>query len=278
MSGLAVVTGCSTGIGRATAVALHERGYDVVATMRDADKGADLPCRVEALDVDDDASVQSVFAGLGAVDVLVNNAGVAGLGSTEDAALGLFRSVMETNFFGAVRCAQHVIPGMRQRGGGCIVNVSSVAGRMTTPVQGAYHASKFALEGWSEVLAAELVGFGVRVAIIEPGVVLTPIWTKPADPASSAYARLQERTVELLFANARHGTTSEDAAAVILDAITTESPRLRWPVGPDADQLLARAAATSDDERVAVHAIDDDREYWAEMRRLYGPDVLPDAG
>jgi NAD(P)-dependent dehydrogenase (short-subunit alcohol dehydrogenase family) len=159
--------------------------------MRNVDKAGELqtivaaetlPVTVAAMDVDDDASVATAIRKILAehehVDVLVNNAGVAIGGSVEEVPMGDFRQVMETNFFGALRCIKAVTPSMRERQRGCIVNVTSVAGRVALPPQAAYAASKWALEALSEVLAQEMKAFNVRVPIIEPGVIATPIFGK----------------------------------------------------------------------------------------------------
>ena len=149
----ALVTGTSTGIGLATAVTLARAGHKVYATMRNPAKGAGeitsiaeaekLPLTVLPLDVDSDQSVRDVFAKTGAIDVLVNNAGIAIMSAVEDMALEDFRRIMETNYFGALRCIKAVLPAMRERRSGCIVNVSSVAGRIAGGAQGAYAASKW---------------------------------------------------------------------------------------------------------------------------------------
>ena len=194
---LALVTGTSSGIGLATAVALARAGHTVVATMRNLDGGAEirkiaaaekLPIHLAALNVDDDASVREAFAKVvaehGPIDVLVNNAGIPGGGGVEETTIDRFREVMETNFFGALRCAKVVIPSMRERRRGTIVNVTSVAGRVSGASHGSYAASKWALEAVSESLAQELRPFNVRVAIVEPGVIATPIFTKAPAPTA----------------------------------------------------------------------------------------------
>ena len=188
---IALVTGTSSGIGLATAVTLARGGHKVVATMRNLEGAAELrkvvseeklPVTFCALNVDDDASVddgiRKALSEHGRIDVLVNNAGVGGGGSVEEASLARFREVMETNYFGALRCIKAVIPGMRERRQGCIINITSIAGRMALAPAAAYSASKFALEALSECLAQEMKAFNVRVAIIEPGVIATPIFSK----------------------------------------------------------------------------------------------------
>ena len=166
-----LITGCSTGIGRAAAVELAARGHEVVATARRVDVLDDLDVAQRlALDVDDDASVEVAVAAAGPVDALVNNAGFGVIGPVECVPLTEGRRGMETNFFGAVRMIQAVLPSMRERGSGTIVNVTSLAGRVAPPFDGFYSATKFALEGLSEALHFEVGHFGIRVRIVEPGV------------------------------------------------------------------------------------------------------------
>src|SRR5437899_1352247 len=173
---IALVTGTSTGIGQATAVTLARGGHTVYATMRNPERGAgeiqeiaaqeSLPLTVLPLDVNDDASVKAgvaqVLVQSGRVDVLVNNAGIGMHGSVEELPVADFKRAMETNFFGALRCIQAVVPGMRERRHGVIVNVSSVAGRFSSAPQAPYAASKWALEAASESLAQEVKPFGIR--------------------------------------------------------------------------------------------------------------------
>jgi NAD(P)-dependent dehydrogenase (short-subunit alcohol dehydrogenase family) len=180
-----VVTGASRGIGLAIAVELARAGHQVVATMRNAAGSPELgeqaakeklPIRIEMLDVDSDESVKQAFGrilGQGPVDVLVNNAGIERTGAIEETRLADFRTCMETNYFGAIRCIQAVIRPMRERGSGAIINVTSVAGKISMSPFGPYSASKFALEAMSEALAQELRAFGVRVAIVQPGIIDT---------------------------------------------------------------------------------------------------------
>jgi NAD(P)-dependent dehydrogenase (short-subunit alcohol dehydrogenase family) len=189
--GIAFVTGTSTGIGLATAISLARAGHIVYAGMRNPQRHGELHeavarenlgIRIVAHDVDDDASARDAIgralAEAGRIDVLVTNAGIGTMGSAEETSLSDFRSTMETNFFGALRCTQAVLPRMRERGSGCIVNVTSVAGRIAMSPQAPYASSKWALEALSECLAQEVKGFGIRVAIVEPGVIATPILGK----------------------------------------------------------------------------------------------------
>src|SRR5208283_3177354 len=176
----ALITGTSTGIGLATALNLGRAGHTVYATMRNPSRAPELaerasqeklPIKISVMDVDSDSSVKTGIANIqkdaGQIDVLVNNAGVERNGSVEELPLADFRAVMETNYFGPLRCIQAVVPQMRQRKSGCIINVASVAGRIATSPLASYTASKFALEAVSEALAQEMKMFGVRVAIVE---------------------------------------------------------------------------------------------------------------
>ena len=151
------------------------------------------PSLSPSLDVDSDTSVAEGIAALtkahGQIDVLINNAGVEAMGSVEETPLHLFRSVMETNYFGVIRCTQAVVPQMRERGSGCIVQISSVAGRLTQPPMAAYCASKWALEAMTEALAGEMKTFGVRVALVEPGVIDTPCRAASPLPAPRSMAK-----------------------------------------------------------------------------------------
>src|SRR5260370_1510411 len=180
-----VITGASRGIGLATALELSRAGHQVVATMRNPAGSPELgeqaakeklQIRIATMDVDYDENVKQVFGRIlakGPVDVLVNNAGMERTGAIEETPLADFRTCMETNYFGAIRCMQAVIPQMRERGSGAIINVTSVAGKISMSPMGPYSASKFALEAVSEALAQELRAFGVRVAIVDPGIIDT---------------------------------------------------------------------------------------------------------
>jgi NAD(P)-dependent dehydrogenase (short-subunit alcohol dehydrogenase family) len=282
---VAFITGTSTGIGLATAVTLARAGHTVYATMRNPAGGADeireiasnenLPITVLAVDVDDDASVRDgvaqAIAGGGQIDVLVNNAGVAVHGSVEELPLSEFRRTMETNFFGALRCIQAVLPAMRERRGGCIVNVTSVAGRIANSPQAAYAASKFALEAASEALAQEMKVFGVRVAIVEPGVIATPIFGKVAEVRSRHYP--QERRSKAIFAAILKNPVSPYLVGEAIKRIAeSDSWQLRYPVGPDAAPFLAWRAAMSDEDWISWNTVSDD-EWLARVKRDFGLDV-----
>jgi NAD(P)-dependent dehydrogenase (short-subunit alcohol dehydrogenase family) len=284
--GIALITGTSTGIGLATAVTLARGGHKVFATMRNPAGGGGeiraiaesekLPITVLAMDVDDDASVRDgvseVLAQSDRIDVLVNNAGIAAHGSVEELPLSEFRRVMETNFFGALRCIQAVVPGMRERRHGCIVNVTSVAGRISSAPQAPYSSSKWALEAASEALAQEVKPFGVRVAIVEPGVIATPIFGKVA-PETGTSVYPHSRRMAALFAAALKNPVSPYVVGEAIRRIAeSETWQLRYPVGPDAGPFLAWRASMSDEDWVNSNAVTD-AEWQARVKRDFGLDV-----
>jgi NAD(P)-dependent dehydrogenase (short-subunit alcohol dehydrogenase family) len=257
----ALVTGCSTGIGRATAVELTARGYDVVATARRRQTldGLKVAETLE-LDVDDDASVAAAVAAVGTIDVLVNNAGFGVEGAVETVPLAEVRRMFDTNFFGAARMIQAFVPGMRERGSGAVVNVTSVAGITAPPLGGYYAASKFALEALSEALHLEAGHYGVRVLVIEPGAIETQFGANVLDHRREPgpyqeLARIWEGAQgKLVGGEAAPGP--ELVAAVIADALESDRVQLRWPVGNDAEMVAsARQSMSYDDFEVAMREV-----------------------
>jgi NAD(P)-dependent dehydrogenase (short-subunit alcohol dehydrogenase family) len=248
-----LITGCSTGFGRAAAVELARRGHEVVATARKVEvlDALDVADRL-ALDVDDDTSVEQAVAAAGPLDALVNNAGFGVIGPVEKVPLAEARRQMETNFFGAVRMIQAVLPGMRERGGGTIVNVTSLAGRIAPPLDGFYSASKFALEGLSEALHYEVNHFGIRVRLVEPGVFETGFRGNVAryglDDAPYDELGRQWDTARDVLLGGEDPPGPEPVAAIIADATESTEPKLRWPAGADADMVLAVRSTSTDEE------------------------------
>jgi NAD(P)-dependent dehydrogenase (short-subunit alcohol dehydrogenase family) len=203
--------------------------------------------------------------------VLVNNAGVERHGSVEELPMEAFRATMETNYFGALRAIRQVLPRMRERGSGCIVNVTSVAGKIASTPLGAYTASKFALEAVSEALAQEMKPFGVRVAIVEPGIIDTPMARALDDPHPSPYH--QGRLMSALFqASLEHGTPPSAVAAVIRDVIESGTWKLRHPAGPDAAPFLAWRAAMTDEEWTEFNSLDAEA-FRARVKKDFGLDL-----
>lgn len=254
-----IITGCSTGIGYATALRLAKDGHHVVATMRNPDafdltsvaKEQNLDVDVRPLDVNDADAVDELFNDVlaaGPVDVLVNNAGIGKGGVVEETPLDVFREVMETNFFAALRCTRAVLPSMREHRSGAIVNVTSQAGRFAAPSMGAYTASKYALEGATECLAVEMAPFGIRVALIEPGSIMTAIWSKvDMTPPSGPYTEVRRRLGRAVMHDLPHSSPSEVVADCIAEALTTDSPKLRWLTGRGAERNVATRSALTDE-------------------------------
>jgi NAD(P)-dependent dehydrogenase (short-subunit alcohol dehydrogenase family) len=280
-----LVTGSSSGIGLATALHFARLGHDVHAGVRNpatatelhrAIDAENLPVRPVILDVDDTASVtravSEVLGRSGHIDVLVNNAGIGGGGPIADVPVDWAKTLFETNYFGAIRMIQAVLPGMRERRSGAIVNVSSIAGRVAIAGHGHYSAVKHALEAASEALAQEVVAFGIRVAIVEPGVVITPIFTKAkrfADPASP-FAVHVRRLLLFYQMQMKMASQPDDVARVIHEAVTADQPKLRYLVGEDARRLAAGRQRLSDEEYVTTGREMPDEEYLELMRQRYG--------
>jgi NAD(P)-dependent dehydrogenase (short-subunit alcohol dehydrogenase family) len=268
---IALVTGTSSGIGLATAVTLARGGHTVVATMRNPDSADELrsiiaaenlPIIMETLNVDDDASVAksigNIVAEYGHLDILVNNAGLAGDGlSVEETSTARFREGMETNFFGTLRCIKAVVPGMRERRHGCIVNVSSIYGRLAMAPAAAYCASKFALEALSECLAQEMKAFKVRVAIIEPGVIATRMPSnKMPIPAGSPYPHAR-RERAIIAKSLTNPISPYVVAEKIREIVDGNSWQLRYPVGPDVEPFFRWRASKTDEEMISLAAASD---------------------
>jgi NAD(P)-dependent dehydrogenase (short-subunit alcohol dehydrogenase family) len=283
---IAVVTGTSSGIGLATAVHFAKRGYRVFAGMRNLAKGDDLraaaraddlPIELVELDVSSEPSTAAAFRAVrrsGPVDVLVNNAGVGGASPLELTPEDEHRAMFDTNYFGAVRCIQHVLPEMRQRRCGAIANVTSVAGLFATPNQIAYSASKWALECLGEALAHEVRRFGVRVVNVEPGVVMTKIFENSA-PATrydktSPYQPIMRRNGKVFAAGFKDPTPAEEVARVIHEAVSCPDYRLRWPVGRDAVGMAAGRPRISDEEFVEMGGDLTDEDYNGRFLRYFG--------
>jgi NAD(P)-dependent dehydrogenase (short-subunit alcohol dehydrogenase family) len=282
-----LITGTSTGIGLATALALGRAGHKVYATMRNPSRAPELgetaakeklPIKIAVMDVDSDSSVKTGIADIrkeaGHIDVLVNNAGVERNGSIEELPLADFRAVMETNYFGALRCIQAVVPQMRQRKSGCVINVTSVAGRVASSPLAPYTASKFALEALSEALAQEMKTFNVRVAVVQPGIIDTPMARRLEEPGTASPYAQQRRFGHLFAAALKNPASPSLVAEKIQEIIESGTWQLRHPVGPDALPFLGWRSSMTDEQWVDLHAADDET-WYKHMERDFGMAIRP---
>lgn len=267
MTKIAVVTGSSSGIGYETSLLLARNQYTTYASMRNLKKSDELlkiaskeniPLKVIQLDVNDDRSVSSAIDSIvkenGRIDVLVNNAGFDLFGSLEELTIEEIKGQFETNFFGAARVTKSVIPTMRIQGSGIIINVSSIGGRIgLVPCNTMYHASKFALEGFTESLRHELTEFNIDVILIEPGAIRSNFaenirTAKNYDSNNSPYAKTVQKVFEGFEPMLANASDPKEVAQVILNAANSSSPNIRYTVGKDAESILKARAELSDRE------------------------------
>jgi NAD(P)-dependent dehydrogenase (short-subunit alcohol dehydrogenase family) len=257
-----LITGCSTGIGRATALRLAAAGHAVYATARRPETIADLEpagCRTLPLDVTDETSMRAavdwVVEAEGAVDVLVNNAGYSQSGALETLDMDDVRRQFETNVFGLLRMCRLVLPGMREQGSGRIVNVSSMGANFTFPGGGVYHATKYAVDALSDALRFEVAAFGVQVVIVQPGMIRTEFGRTASEAVprdNGPYARFNAEVARATSEAyergplARLGGEPDDVAKVIAKAIRVTRPRARYRVTPSARVLIAQRRLLSD--------------------------------
>lgn len=260
--GAILITGCSTGIGRETARRLAGKGWTVYASARRPEAIADLEaegCHTLALDVDDEGSMAAAVAKIedeqGQIWGLVNNAGYSQSGAVESLPLDSIRAQFETNVFGLLRMCQLALPGMRASGGGRIINISSMGGRLVFPGGGAYHATKYAVEAFSDALRFEVDGFGVKVVLIEPGLIRTEFGDTAAGSLSGAstegaggdaYAHFNA-SVGAITQGAYDGTIGKlfggrpgAVARKIERALSSSRPRARYRVTPSASVIMAQ--------------------------------------
>ena len=279
-----LITGANSGIGRAAAVRLARSGYRVYAAMRStakADKlleqAAQAGCEVHPveLDVTDASSVRrgcrQVLADAGHLDVLVNNAGIGWNATVEDVDVEAAKVVFETNYWGVIRCTQAVLPSMRERGSGHVVNVSSVAGRIAALAQPIYSSSKWALECLSENLAQEVAPFGIRVSVIEPGVARTAILPKNVGhPQPTAYATAYGRMLQFYRKGIEASVPAEAVADALLGILRDPDAPFRTTCAWGGPELCAARARVSDAEWVALGALRDDDAYYERFAELFG--------
>ena len=266
---VAVVTGSSSGLGYETSLVLARIGFDTYATMRniegggakqiaDIAKNENLPLEIIQLNVDNDNSVSDainrIVSEKNSIDIVVNNAGYDLMGALEETSMDEIKAQFETNSFGALRVMQAVIPTMRKQGGGIIVNTTSLGGRISFPLNSAYHATKFALEGLSESIRYELEPFGIKIIVIEPGGVGSnflknlKMATKTSDPLNAPYRSLENRISEYFKQWSQNAIHPSEVAKVILQAVTSDNPDFRYVVGKDAAMALESRRNMSDKE------------------------------
>jgi NADP-dependent 3-hydroxy acid dehydrogenase YdfG len=258
-----LITGCSSGIGHATAEKLAQDGWKVYATARRPDSIDDLKakgCETLALDVTDEASMQAavdhVTGREGAVGVLINNAGYSQSGAVESVSLEQVRQQFETNVFGLLMMCQLVLPGMRSQHEGRIVNIGSMGGRLTFPGGGIYHATKYSVEAVSDALRFEVRGFGVKVILIEPGLIITNFGDVAAtslagtgdDGPYADFNRKVGKITEGAYSGpmAKLGAGPEAVAKTIAKALNSHRPKARYPVTPSARLMITQRRFTPD--------------------------------
>ncbi|MEH6518992.1 MAG: SDR family oxidoreductase [Halioglobus sp.] len=281
-----LVTGANSGIGQEAALHMARKGNQVYATARTPDNAVELkaaiaeenlPIKILALDLTKPdtiaAAVTTIVSETGGIDALVNNAGVGAGQAVERTPLEVAREIFETNYFGTVSVLREVTPVMRKQGSGRIVNVGSLAGRVPMGCHAHYSASKYAMEGLSEALAFEMAEFNVKVALIEPGVVLTPIWTKfePMDIEQEPYKKTMERLGKFFEFGLGRPAMPSDVAEAIAHAIDSDTPHFRYLIGPDAKEMVAARSKVSDDEWIRLNCLQGE-EYHNAMAELVGVD------
>jgi NAD(P)-dependent dehydrogenase (short-subunit alcohol dehydrogenase family) len=282
-----LITGASRGIGFETALAFARAGHTVFAAMRKPSASPELaaiasrehlPIFVYTMDVDSDASVTSAISAIqndhGPIDILVNNAGIDRAGSIEELPLSEFRLSMETNYFGPLRCIQALIPEMRSRRSGCIINITSIAGLFANPPLAAYCASKWALEALSEALAAEMKPFNVRVAIIEPGIIDTAMARRLSDDNVASTYPHRARFSAVFSASLRNPASPAIVAAKILEVAQSGTRQLRHLVGPDAAPFVHWRRRITDEDWVEIQG-GDDNAFFERMKREFSPPARP---
>ena len=258
-----LITGCSTGIGAATAADLVAHGHTVYATARRPETLAALSekgCRTLSLDVNDEESMSAAVAAVendeGSVGVLVNNAGYSQSGAVESIPLDNIRKQFETNVFGLIRMSQLVLPGMRRAGTGRIINIGSMGGKLTFPGGGIYHATKYAVEAISDAMRFEVQGFGIRIVLVEPGLITTEFAHTAVGSTDNLndgpYADFNARvgTVTAAIYNnpfaKMAGGGPEAVAKVVRKAIDAKRPKARYTVTPSASLTIMQRHITPD--------------------------------
>lgn len=279
-----LITGTSKGIGFETALSFARGGYKVFATMRNLEAVSTLQKQITdeslniiiyKMDVDSDDSVkhciQSIIEEHGIIDVLVNNAGIERHGSIEELPMSDFKAIMETNYFGVIRCIQAVLPQMRENKNGCIINVGSVAGKIANTPLSAYCASKFALEALIESLAGEVKPFNIRVSLIEPGIIDTKMAQDITVDSHSKYPQVL-RFGAMFEESLKQPTPPSMVADLMFEIANGDTWQLRHPVGPTALPFLGWRASLTDEQWVDFNA-QTDEEWFNSVETTFGMNV-----
>jgi NAD(P)-dependent dehydrogenase (short-subunit alcohol dehydrogenase family) len=264
---VALVTGSSTGIGFETSLALARNGFHTYATMRklkdsdiiiDISRKEQLPLEVLPLDVNNDKSIIDTITKINEenkrIDVLVNNAGYALAGPLEGTSMEEeIRPQFETNFFGAIKVMQSVIPIMRKQRNGRIVNITSMGGRVAVPLDPIYHGTKFALEGVSECIRYELGPFGIKIILVEPGAVESNFWknlkmTLESSSPHSPYRQTIDNVSEIFSKMTENVIHPSEVSKVVVEAVTADNPEFRYIVGKDATMIIDKKKNLSERE------------------------------
>ncbi len=289
-----LITGSSTGIGYATTEILARNGHTVYATMRNPRRtpqlqqlidDSQLPGSVLAMDVLDDQSVQTainqVLLKEGQIDVLINNAGIHSWGAVEELPLERFKTEMDTNYFGTLRCIKAVLPSMRERRSGCIINVSSIAGKVFSNFHGTYCPSKAAVEALSETLAQELVPFNIHIALVQPAFIQTAIFDKTTEiPTDTNYPN-SKRFLSMFAASLENHETAAGVAAVINEIVSEKRKDFRNPIGLYAEGFLNFRGSLRDEDWINSVAVSDEdwingmEQMGLQVRKYMDADGLP---
>jgi len=279
-----LVTGTSKGIGFETVLSFARGGYKVFATMRNLEAATilknhiadeSLSVTIYKMDVDSAESVkhciETIIKEHGTIDVLVNNAGIERHGSIEELPMADFKAVMETNYFGVIRCIQAVLPQMRENKNGCIINVGSVSGKIACTPLSAYCASKYALEALSESLAQEVKPFNIRVSILEPGIIDTKMAHDISVDSNSIYPQVL-RFGAMFEESLKQPTPPSLVADTMLEIANSDMWQLKHPVGPTALPFLGWRASMTDEQWVDWNALTDE-EWYNAVQATFGMDV-----
>lgn len=260
-----LVTGCSSGIGYATCLMFARNNFATYGSVRDLSKAEriqeitnkeKLPLKIIRLDVNEDESIriaiQKIISDSGGIDILINNAGYGMFGPIEEISIKEIKEQFETNFFGTIRLIKAIVPIMRKQRNGTIVNISSMVGRFGVPLNAAYVSSKFALEGLSESISFELEEFGIKVILVEPGVIQTDFFHNlkvRGNDTKSPYYKLMDKRIAFLKAAMKNSVSSSDQVAnTILHAVNSRDPDMRYVIGNDATNSIHMRNSLSDRE------------------------------